>query len=119
MRYFTILLPIMLIGCGNNLVGTWEGTCEFNAYDMDVEVDIEEDDGGDLKGEVNIQFNYYSYEFDLDGELEGQRDGKDVELDFDFDDFGSMEILGEITDKDTIEAECTSASVDADIELER
>lgn len=121
MRYFSLLLPFMLSGCGifTNLVGSWEGTCEFSAYDMDVEIDIEEDDGGELKGEAQVSFNYYGYQFELEGDVEGQRDGSNVEIDLDFGENGSMEILGELVDSDTIEGECESGGVDADIELER
>jgi hypothetical protein len=122
MRIFTLLLPaVMLSGCGifTNLVGSWDGTCEFSAYDMDVEIDIEEDKGGELTGEAEVSFLYYGYQFELEGEVEGKRDGSDVEIDLDFGENGSMEIVGELTDSDTIEGECTSGGVDADIELER
>jgi len=121
MRYFSLLLPVMLSGCDlfTNLVGSWEGTCEFSAYDMDVEIDIDEDDGGDLTGEAAVSFLYYGYQFELEGDVDGKRDGSDVELDMDFDENGSMEIVGQLTDSDTIEGECESGGVDADIELER
>jgi len=121
MRYFTLLLPIMLSGCGifTNLEGAWEGTCEFSAYDMDVEIDIESDDGGELEGEAQASFLYYGYQFELEGDAEGQYSGGEVEIDLDFGENGSIEILGDLVDSETIEGECTSGGVDADIELER
>ncbi len=121
MHKLLLLLPLALTGCGlfTNLVGDWEGTCEFSNYDMDVELQLDEDDRGDLAGEVTVNFEYYGYDFELDGDVEGTRDGSEVDLELDFGDDGKMDIVGELTDKDTIEGECQSGGSDGDIELER
>ena len=122
MRNFTPLLALLAIGCGPNLIGDWEGTCEFNIYEVDVELEIDDVDGKDFTGDVdailrpnngtNVQYR---------GELEGTRDGDEVDIDVtlvDADDVQfSLQISGTIDD-DEIQGECQTGGDEGDIELD-
>jgi len=112
MRITSILLPFLLIGCGPNLIGDWEGTCEFASFEILVELSIEEQDGQDLSGDAALTVRANANPDEptrYEGEFEGERDGDEVEFEIVAGvqpDIQNLDIIGELVEDDEIEGNC-------------
>jgi len=128
MRTAAAIAALALSACSPNLVGDWTGRCEFNQYNIEVELELKEQSNKDgVSGDAQAQLIFTNgsdappifYEGDFEGSFE------DDELDIDLDVAGSDGTNGSFSieavynkDKDEFEGECINGGEDGDIELE-
>ncbi|MFT4974936.1 MAG: hypothetical protein ACI8S6_000819 [Myxococcota bacterium] len=127
MRYAAALITLSLTACGPNLIGDWVGTCEFNQYDVDVELEIKEDTKDGIAGDALAKLIFTDGSggdpIFYEGELEGTYEKGDLEVDLDVVDPSGTNASFSIEavydkSKNEFEGECKSGGEDGDIELE-
>ncbi|MEL6188882.1 MAG: hypothetical protein AAFU79_30035 [Myxococcota bacterium] len=125
MRNITPLLLLLATGCGPDLIGDWEGECDFNTYDFDIELEIDEVDGRDFTGDVDAVLRTGNDPVSYSGTLEGTRDGLEVDITLTMEvvsgpqagNQARVELEGEIDD-DQITGECDSEGTDGELDLD-
>lgn len=128
MRYTAAaLFSLSLTACGPNLIGDWVGTCEFNRFDVDVELELKDQSKDEVSGDAAARLTFTdgteSDPIIYEGEFEGTFEKGELDIDLDVTDStgtnGSFSIEA-IYDKskDEFEGECKNGGEDGDIELE-
>ena len=127
MRIHATLLALTLSACGPDLIGDWVGTCEFNDYDVDVELEVKDISKGEIEGDASAKLTFTngndSDPIIYEGDLTGTKDKTDFEFELDMIDLDGRDVLLIIEGvldkkKSEIEGECKSGGDDGDIELE-
>ena len=127
MRAFAALLALPMVACGPNLIGDWVGTCEFNQYDVDVELELKDDAKGVVSGDALAKLIFTDgscadpifYEGDFEGTFEKDELEIDLEVTSSDGTNGSFSIVGEYDrSRDEFNGECKNGGEDGDIELE-
>lgn len=127
MRQFAALFALPLVACGPNLIGDWVGTCEFNQYDVEVELELKDDAKGVVSGDALAKLIFTDgsgadpifYEGDFEGTFE--KDELEIDVDVLSSDGtnGSFSIVGDYDrSRDEFNGECKNGGEDGDIELE-
>jgi hypothetical protein len=127
MRYLAALMSLPLMACGPNLIGDWVGTCEFNQYDVEVEVEIKDEDKGEVSGDAKAQLLFTDGSgadpIFYDGEFEGSFEDNELDIELELvamdGSNGTFTIEAEYNkDRLEFEGECKNGGEDGDIELE-
>jgi hypothetical protein len=127
MRISASLLALSLTACGPDLIGDWVGTCEFNDYDVDVELEVKDISKGELEGDASAKLSFTNGNtadpIIYEGSLSGTKDKTDFTFELDMVDLQGRDVLLQIEGvldkkKNEIEGECKSGGDDGDIELE-
>ena len=98
---------VLLAGCGSvNLTGSWSGECQFEDYDMAIDLELAQEDDA-LSGDADADFSWQGYDFVFSGTATGTVVDDAVDLTLELGDGGTIEISADVASGSRIEGECS------------